>query len=152
MNRRAFLSAAVASAAVMIGGTAKAAVGVTVYKDPNCGCCHAWADALEKAGFSVTVEDVTDLSAIKAKYKVPHAMQGCHTGVVDGKYLEGHVPLDALQRMLRDKPDIDGLAVPGMPSGSLGMGDDPQASYDVFAIPNGAGTPYIYQSVRPKKT
>ncbi|MBY3377532.1 DUF411 domain-containing protein [Rhizobium laguerreae] len=150
MNRRAFISGAATCVAVTMSSTAKAATGVTVYKDPNCGCCHAWADALTKAGFSVTVEDATDLSAIKARYNVPDAVQGCHTGVVEGKYLEGHIPLEAIHRMLREKPDIAGLAVPGMPSGSLGMGNDPQASYDVFAVPKGAGTPQIYQSVRPK--
>ena len=123
-----------------------------VYKDPNCGCCHAWTDALDQSGFSVIVEDVTDLSAIKTRYNVPDAMQGCHTGVIDGKYLEGHFPLEAMQRMLRKRPDIDGLAVPGMPSGPLGMGNNPGSSYDVFAIPKGAGAPLIYQSVRPKKT
>lgn len=151
MDRRVFLSGTITCAAVMMSGTAKAAVGVAVYKDANCGCCHAWADALAKAGFSVTVKDVTDLSAIKAKYNVPDAMQGCHTAIVEGKYLEGHVPLEAIHRMLSEQPKIDGLAVPGMPSGSLGMGNDHSASYDVFAIPKGAGTPSIYQSVRPKK-
>lgn len=106
---------------------------------------------MAKAGFSVKTEDVTDLSSIKLKFNVPDAMQGCHTAVVNGKYLEGHVMLKALQRMLREKPAIDGLAVPGMPPGSLGMGDDPQVSYDVYAIPAGGGTPFIYESVRPKK-
>jgi hypothetical protein len=153
MKRRQFLCSVVAAGSISWIGVARAAgESITVYKDPNCGCCHAWADALAKAGFLVKTEHVTDLSSVKVKFNVPAVMQGCHTGVVDGKYLEGHVTLKALQRMLDEKPDIDGLAVSGMPSGSLGMGDDPQASYDVYAIPAGGGTPFIYEAVRPHKS
>jgi hypothetical protein len=96
MNRQAFPSGAVTWAAVIVSGTAKAAGGIAVYKDPNCGCCHAWADVLAKAGFSVVFEDVTDLPAIKVRYNVPDAMVSSHTGVIEGKYLEAHVPLEAL--------------------------------------------------------
>jgi hypothetical protein len=76
-------------------------------------------------------------------------MQGCHTAVVAGYYLEGHVPVDAVKRLMAERPRIAGLAVPGMPAGSLGMGDDPKASYDVYAV-NKDGTSILYQAVRPK--
>lgn len=150
MRRREFLfSAAAAASAWTIGPAFAAGREMVVYKDPNCGCCHAWAEAMKGAGFAVGIKDVDDLSAVKQRYAIPDEMQGCHTAVVGGYYVEGHVPLDAVERLLAERPDIAGIAVPGMPVGSLGMGDDPRASYDVFAVKRD-GTSAIYQSVRPK--
>ena len=150
MRRRAFLISAAATASVwMIGPALAAGREMVVYKDPNCGCCHEWAAAMKGAGFQVKIENVDDLSAIKQRHAIPDEMQGCHTAVVGGYYVEGHVPLDAVERLLAERPDIAGIAVPGMPVGSLGMGDDPRASYDVFAVSRD-GTSAIYQSVRPK--
>ncbi|MGO7565602.1 DUF411 domain-containing protein, partial [Rhizobium johnstonii] len=79
-----------------------------------------------------------------ARLGVPADLEGCHTAVVEEYYIDGHVPLDAVQRLLRERPPVRGLAVPGMPPGSLGMGNYPQASYDVYAIPSGAGEPYVF--------
>ena len=152
MNRRTFIGGVVTCVAVVFGGVARAATAITVYLDPNCGCCHAWVEGLAQDGYWVKVEDVDDLTAIKTKFRIPAAMRGCDTAVIDGKYLEGHAPLETIGRMLREEPDIAGIAVPGMPSGSPGMGDDPEATYDVFAIPRGVGTHCVYLSVRPKKT
>lgn len=150
MKRREFLCTLVAVGSVSFAGSARAAgETMVVYKDPNCGCCHAWADAMKKAGFSVMAEDVDDLDAVKKRFAIPADMQGCHTAVVAGYYLEGHVPLDAVTRLLAEKPEIAGLAVPGMPTGSLGMGDDPGASYDVMAVGKD-GASKLYQAVRPK--
>lgn len=150
MRRREFLfSAAAAASAWTIGPAFAAGREMVVYKDPNCGCCHAWAEAMKGAGFTVGIKDVDDLSAVKQRYAIPDEMQGCHTAVVGGYYVEGHVPLDAVERLLAERPDIAGIAVPGMPVGSLGMGDDPRASYDVYAVKRD-GTSAIYQSVRPK--
>jgi len=150
MKRREFLCTLVAVAALPVAGAAQA-VGesMVVYKDPNCGCCHAWADAMKNAGFAVKAEDVDDINVVKGRVKVPGDLQGCHTAVVAGYYLEGHVPLEAVKRLLAEKPEVAGLSVPGMPVGSLGMGDDPGASYDVIAIAKD-GTSKVYQSVRPK--
>jgi hypothetical protein len=150
MKRREFLCTLVAVGALPVGGAARAAgESMVVYKDPNCGCCHAWADAMKNARFSVKAEDVADINVVKDRYKVPVDLQGCHTAVVAGYYLEGHVPLEAVTRLLAEKPDLAGLSVPGMPVGSLGMGDDPGASYDVIAIGKD-GTSKVYQAVRPK--
>lgn len=150
MKRRQFLYAVVATGSISLVGVARAAgENMAVYKDPNCGCCHAWAEAMKKAGFSVRAEDVDDLNIIKEQFAVPAEMQGCHTAVVSGYYLEGHVPVDAVKRLMAERPKIAGLAVPGMPAGSLGMGDDPKASYDVYAV-NKDGTSALYQAVRPK--
>ncbi|WP_028732235.1 DUF411 domain-containing protein [Rhizobium leguminosarum] len=152
MQRRSFLAMA-ASAFVLPGGgvRADAPTKMTVYKDPNCGCCHEWSKAMSAAGFSLDVRDTDDLAAVKARLRVPADMQGCHTAVVEEYYLEGHVPLEAVQRLLNERPPLRGLAVPGMPPGSLGMGDDPQASYDVYAIPAGTGAPYVLMEIRPRK-
>ncbi|WP_246569458.1 MULTISPECIES: DUF411 domain-containing protein [Rhizobium] len=122
-----------------------------VYKDPNCGCCHEWSKAMAAAGFSVEARDTDDLAAVKARLGVPVDLEGCHTAVVEEYYLEGHVPLDPVRRLLSERPPLRGLAVAGMPPGSLGMGDDPQASYDVYAVPLGAGAPYLFMEVRPRK-
>lgn len=149
MKRREFLysAAAIGSFCLARPGWA-ASEKMVVYKDPNCGCCHAWSEAMRAAGFSVTAQDVADLNAVKQRYAIPVEMQGCHTAVVAGYYLEGHVPLEAIGRLLAERPDLAGLAVPGMPEGSLGMGDDPRASYDVFAVSKD-GSSRVYQAVRP---
>jgi hypothetical protein len=150
MKRRQFLYSMVAAGSISLIGVARAAgESMIVYKDPNCGCCHAWAEAMKNAGFSVRAEDTDDLNIIKERFAVPAEMQGCHTAVVSGYYLEGHVPVDAVKRLVAERPQIAGLAVPGMPEGSLGMGDDPKASYDVYAV-NKDGSSTLYQAVRPK--
>ncbi|PDT10206.1 DUF411 domain-containing protein [Rhizobium sp. M1] len=152
MHRRSFVAMA-SSALVLLAGRAYGTLPteMTIYKDPTCGCCQAWAKAMAAAGYSVDVRDTGDLATIKARLSVPADMEGCHTAVVEEYYLEGHVPLEAVQRLLRERPSLRGLAVPGMPPGSLGMGDDPQASYDVYAIPSGTGAPYVFMEIRPRK-
>jgi hypothetical protein len=108
---------------------------MTVYKTPWCGCCHAWAEAVEKAGYQVSTVDLEDLSAIRKQAGVPAEMEGCHIAAMEGYFIEGHVPLEAIEKVLLERPDIAGLAVPGMPQGSLGMGDETSAAYEVYAVP-----------------
>ncbi|MCO5081352.1 MAG: DUF411 domain-containing protein [Rhizobiaceae bacterium] len=126
-----------AALAVLVAAPAAvaAAAEMTVYKTPWCGCCHAWAEAVEKAGYQVSTVDLEDLSAIRKQAGVPAEMEGCHIAAVSGYFLEGHVPLEAIGKLLEERPAVAGLAVPGMPQGSLGMGDDPSASYEVYAVP-----------------
>ena len=151
MRRRDLLLCGAAIGAVLMIQPARAAgETMVVYKDPNCGCCHAWADAMTDAGYSVVSEDVDDLDAVKKRVAVPADMQGCHTAILAGYFIEGHVPLEAIARLLAERPPIAGLAVPGMPPGSLGMGDDPGASYDVFAVGKD-GARGVFQAVRPKR-
>jgi hypothetical protein len=151
MNRRNFIKLTAATAMV---ATSRAAFAVedttkmTVYKDPNCGCCELWADAMSRAGFKVEIVKERDLIAVKKRLGVPLDIQGCHTAVYRGQYLEGHVPLEAV-RMLDGQADLAGLVVPGMPSGSLGMGDDLSASYDVIGVGKNGSTG-IFLAVRPK--
>lgn len=149
MKRRQFLCTLVAIGVLPVAAVARAASeSMVVYKGPNCGCCQAWADAMKRAGFSVKTEDVSDITVVKDRYKIPSDLQGCHTAVVTGYYLEGHVPLEAVTKLLAEKPNLAGLSVPGMPIGSLGMGDNPGASYDVIATWKD-GTSKLYQAVRP---
>lgn len=88
---------------------------MTVYKSPTCGCCSDWIAYVEEQGFEVTVEDVADLNPIKAEYSIPPAMQSCHTAIIDGYVVEGHVPVADIERLLSERPAVIGIAVPGMP-------------------------------------
>jgi hypothetical protein len=96
---------------------------ITVYKDPDCGCCEGWVDHLRQSGFKVKAVDSADMSAIKKRLGVPAAAESCHTGVVDasGQVIEGHVPAAAVKKLIA-KPAVKGVAVPGMPMNSPGMG------------------------------
>lgn len=112
------------------------AADIVVYKSPTCGCCSKWVKHMEEAGFSVDVENRQDLTPIKREFGVPGRMQSCHTARVGDYIVEGHVPADLVERMLRENPDIKGLAVPGMPMGSPGMEGPRKDAYDVLAIGN----------------
>lgn len=94
---------------------------VTVYKSPTCGCCTLWADHMAAAGFTVEAVDVADLDAVKRQLGVPRSLGSCHTAVVGEYVVEGHVPAADVKRLLAQKPEAAGLAVPGMPIGSPGM-------------------------------
>lgn len=94
---------------------------VTVYKDPNCGCCSQWGAHMERASFTVKYVNTADMGAIRTKYRVPRTLQSCHTAVVGGFVVEGHVPADDVKRLIRTRPQVLGVAVPGMPIGSPGM-------------------------------
>jgi hypothetical protein len=121
-SRRTVLLALASVAAVSTARTASAAgPTVVVSKDPNCGCCVGWAEHLRASGFTVDVRDVTDLAPVKARLGVPDDLAACHTAEVGGYVIEGHVPASAIRRLLSEKPQAKGLAVPGMPTGSPGM-------------------------------
>ena len=128
------------SAVILVGTGALAWTQVTqsadvvVYKSPTCGCCGKWVQHMEQAGFNVEVQDRQDLIPIKKELGVPGRLQSCHTAKVGGYLVEGHVPADLIQRMLKERPDIRGLAVPGMPMGSPGMEGPHKDAYDVLAV------------------
>lgn len=107
---------------------------VTVYKSPSCGCCGQWVKHMESNGFKVITKNRKDLSPIKKQFGIPGEFQACHTAKI-GKYVvEGHVPASDIKRMLKEKPAIDGLVVPGMPMGSPGMEGPRKDKYKVLAI------------------
>jgi hypothetical protein len=123
---------------------ARAGTPMHVLTAPSCGCCHAWADLARARGYAVTIEELTDPEAQKTARGIPLALASCHTIEAGGYVFEGHVPFAALEAVLRDRPAITGLAVPGMPMGSPGMGDDPSARYDVIAFGRQAGAGAVY--------
>jgi hypothetical protein len=150
LSRRNFLlsSAGLVGLAAVPAFAASDATTVHVRKDPDCGCCTAWIDILKTEGFAVTVEMLPpeELAQFKLEQGIPAPMVSCHTAEAGGYLIEGHVPPADLRRLLEEKPDALGLAVPGMPYGSPGMG--PQAereAYDVFLIARN-GTTTVYAS------
>ena len=117
--------------------TALPLVEITVYKSPTCGCCTKWVDHLTASGFKVTAHDTTDMASVKTSLGVPDGMASCHTAVVNGYVVEGHVPAADIRRLLEEKPAVTGLAVPGMPMGSPGMEGTRTDKYDVLAFGKG---------------
>jgi len=118
---------------------------VTVYKSPTCGCCKKWVSHLESNGFKVDVNNLSNLDLVKKKFGIEPQFQSCHTAKIGNYVVEGHVPAADIKKMLAEKPDIDGLAVPGMPMGSPGMEGPRKDNYNVLAIKNGAN-PTIFNS------
>jgi hypothetical protein len=115
--------------------------GILVHKDPNCTCCSGWVRHLGGAGFVVTAVETTDLQPVKTRLGVPAELAACHTAEADGYVLEGHVPAVAVQRLLNERPNAVGLAVPGMPVGSPGMEGGAPRPYDVVLFgPRGRQT------------
>lgn len=131
------LMAGVATAGVAVAMQAPRAAPVqksvvTVYKSPTCGCCSLWVDHMKEAGFQVRTVDMDDITEVKQAGGVPIRLRTCHTALVDNYVIEGHVPADLVKKLLADKPEVAGIAVPGMPIGSPGMEGAPKAPYDVL--------------------
>jgi hypothetical protein len=136
----AFLAACATSPTVpgAIGSRAEAASrAMTVYRSPDCSCCHVWADIARADGWSVATADVLDMTTFKAEHGVPAAAVSCHTAIIDGYVVEGHVPFAAIERLLTERPDIDGIALPGMPAGSPGMGGIADGPFEVLGFVDG---------------
>jgi hypothetical protein len=129
----------------------RAKTSMTVYKDPNCGCCDKWIQHLKNSGFDVVVKEMTlpDLRQLKTRHNIPSKMQTCHTGVVDGYVIEGHVPPADVQRLLKERPKGAGLAVPGMPIGSPGMEGQNNEAYSVLLF-DSAGRTSVFKTY-PKR-
>lgn len=119
------------------------AIAMTVYKSPTCGCCQKWVEHMEANGFRVEVKDMHDVSPVKDEHGLPSSLRSCHTGVVDGYVVEGHVPADVVVKLLRERPQVAGIAVPGMPMGSPGMEGPYTDNYDVLTF-DGAGKTTVY--------
>jgi len=138
---------ALAATVAGVGGLAIAAPApgpeVVVYKSPSCGCCKKWVEHVQAAGFRVMVHDTSTLTGVMERYGVPHKLTACHTAVVDGYVVEGHVPVDVIQRLLKERPEIAGVAVPGMPAGSPGMESDTPGRYYILTFDK-KGTTAVY--------
>lgn len=120
-----------------------AADEVEVWKSPSCGCCGAWVDHLKANGFAVKVNDVNDVNRIKQSLGLSRELASCHTGLVNGYVIEGHVPASDIRRLLQEKPAVAGLAVPGMPMGSPGMEGPRKDSYQVLSF-DGEGKTAVF--------
>lgn len=137
------------ASAARVEATASDLPTVLVYKTPSCGCCNGWVEHLEAAGFTVDARNVTDLMSVKREAGVPVPMSSCHTALVGGYAVEGHVPADQIKRLLDERPEISGIAVPGMPLGSPGMeGRNPQP-YRVLSF-GSDGTTGVYAEIDPR--
>jgi hypothetical protein len=139
MHRRHLLKTLLAAAfgAPLIAAAAPATIPapvIDVYKSANCGCCGAWVEHLQKSGFTVRAHNVANAPAYRAKFGIPEQLGSCHTGMVDGYALEGHVPARDIKRLLAQRPKAVGLAVPGMPQGSPGMEAAQSDPYDVVLV------------------
>jgi hypothetical protein len=150
MQRRFLVHAIslLATAAISPSLLAQTKPQVEVWKDPNCGCCKDWVTHLQSNGFTVRVFDSGNAAA-RARLKVPEALGSCHTALVGGYAIEGHVPVRDIHRLLKERPTAVGLAVPGMPIGSPGMDGAIYAgrkdAYDVLLIQPGGAT-LVYNS------
>ena len=130
ISRRLFIQCLVASAAFTPSWAAEEPI-VTVHKDPSCGCCTGWVEHLQASGFRTQVIETAEINRVKSRLGIPDDLAACHTAEAGGYLLEGHVPADVIRKLLAERPQAKGLAVPGMPSGSPGMGGEPE-TYDVI--------------------
>jgi len=116
---------------------------IVVYKTPSCGCCKNWVEHIKENGYAVVVHDLDDLKKVKLDAGVSPALESCHTAIVRGYTIEGHVPADVIRKLLAEKPGVRGLAVPGMPMGSPGMEGVMKQAYKVLAF-DAAGKTTVY--------
>jgi len=129
---------------VLAAGLQAAEPEMTVFKTKTCGCCGKWVEHVRASGIKVTIKEVASTAEYQKQYGVPDRLQSCHTGIVNGYTVEGHVPAADIQRLLREKPKAKGLAVPGMPMGSPGMEGPRSDAYSVVQFDSAGGTS-IYQ-------
>jgi hypothetical protein len=147
LSRRGFVLSA---AGLVLAGVrapwmhALAGTPMTIYKSKTCGCCSKWVDHVKAAGFTPTVHDEEEMDQLKDELGVPAPVRSCHTALVGGYLIEGHVPGSDIRRLLAERPKVAGLAVPGMPSGSPGMAEPgKEGDYKVVAFQtNGSTTPF----------
>lgn len=141
---RIFKLLAITLALTLAGiGAAQAATAVTLYKSPTCGCCEKYVDYLRENDFTVKAVNESDMSAVKKRYGVSH-VASCHTAVVNGYVIEGHVPVSAIRKLLKEKPAIAGISAPGMPMNSPGMGEMKKGTLTIYAVPKDGKEPYVF--------
>ena len=109
---------------------------VTIYKSQSCGCCGLFVKYMNQKGLNVEMVSVDDMAPIKSRYAVPSTMESCHTSVIGGYVVEGHMPIEAIEKLMSEKPDIKGIALPGMPYGSPGMPGSKEGPFVVYALQN----------------
>ena len=121
-----------------------------VYKSPTCGCCAKWVDYMQAHGFTAAVTNMPDVTPVKMAHKLPPRLASCHTTLIDGYVIEGHVPVEDVRRLLKERPaNVAGLAAPGMPAGSPGMDVPGSPPYDVLAFDR-TGATRVFATHKPK--
>ena len=126
-----------------LANTNKNKLNVEVFKTPSCGCCYGYVLFLEKEKFNVKQTDMRSLHSIKKKYNIPLEMQSCHTTIMGKYFIEGHVPFEAVNKLLKEQPDIDGIALPGMPIGTPGMPGDKDEPYVIYQLKDGKSSVFM---------
>ncbi|MBI2558697.1 hypothetical protein HYW20_05215 [Candidatus Woesearchaeota archaeon] len=130
------------SLAVVLAGCSKDAgknanfkdVKITIFQDPSCGCCGLYSDYMKRNGFDVEVKLVSSLEGVKNEYSIPKNLLSCHTSLIGDYYVEGHVPVEAIEKLLKEKPDTKGISLPGMPSASPGMPGKKTGPFIIYSI------------------
>lgn len=117
-------------------------VAAVVYKSPTCGCCVGYTRFLKQDGYELSVEETTDMSSVKQAHNIPSSMQSCHTVVIGDYFVEGHIPLEVVDKLLAEKPDLDGIALPGMPAGSPGMPGIKSEEFIIYGLKDGQVSEY----------
>ncbi len=145
MNRRAILMLLIGGAAGIVAPAARAvddSKKVTLYKDPQCGCCEGYADYLRSNGFEVSIVPTHDLPLLDEKYGIPTDLQPCHLSLIGGYVVGGHVPMEVVNRLLAEKPAITGITLAGMPLGSPGMNGEKTEPFKIYEITKGSRRVY----------
>ncbi len=135
-------AAAVGLAAFYFFRPAANATEVTLYKNPQCGCCEEYAAYLRQNGFTVTVKPTHDLAMMSRQAGIPDDFQGCHLSFIDDYVVSGHVPIDTVNKLLSERPDIKGVTLPGMPTGSPGMNGPKTGPFRMYEV--GGPKPKVY--------
>lgn len=146
-SRRTLTTLLVASAVTPLAGARAAteAGEAVLYKNPQCECCEGYAAHLRQNGHAVRVVETHDLALIKRQHEVPVALEGCHTTLIGGYVVEGHVPASVVAKLLAERPDLRGISLPGMPLGSPGMGGPKRAPFTIYAMARDArAEPAVY--------
>jgi hypothetical protein len=150
MQRTIGLAALALVVVLTTGGVeAQKPIPVQVYKDATCGCCANWVEHLRRNGFAPTSENVADMNVVKQTYGVPAQTRSCHTAIVAGYVIEGHVPAAEIHRLIQTKAKVAGLAVPGMPIGSPGMEGANPRPYDVLSFEK-TGKTAVFSTQNPR--
>lgn len=121
-------------AAIGLTPAAAEQLRATLFKQPYCGCCDGHTDHLRQNGYDVTVQQTENLASIKKRYRVPQELEGCHTTIIGGYVVEGHVPASIVRRLLKERPPIRGISLPGMPDGSPGMTGEKREPFVIYSF------------------
>jgi len=144
MKRRTFWQGVLLAAVTVPLPALAAPTRATLYKNPQCSCCEGYAAYLRQNGFVVDVKPTNDLAQISQKAGVPEKLQGCHTTLMGGYVVDGHVPVNVIRRLLSERPAIAGITLPGMPEGSPGMTGSKRGPFTIYAVTKDGAAPTVY--------